>query len=80
MGIASGDFDLDGDEDLFVTNIVGETFVLYVNDGRGNFDDARARGRAGGADARRRPASAPTGSTTTTTDGSICSSRTARST
>ena len=27
MGIASGDFDLDGDEDLFVTNIVGETFV-----------------------------------------------------
>ena len=26
MGIASGDFDCDGDEDLFVTNIVGETF------------------------------------------------------
>jgi len=43
MGIASGDFDLDGDEDLFVTNIVAETSVLYVNDGRGNFDDARAR-------------------------------------
>ena len=43
MGIASGDFDVDGDEDLFVTNIVGETFVLYVNDGRGSFDDARAR-------------------------------------
>jgi hypothetical protein len=43
MGIASGDFDLDGDEDLFVTNIIGETSVLYVNDGRGTFDDARAR-------------------------------------
>ena len=43
MGIASGDFDLDGDEDLFVTNIVGETSVLYVNDGRGNFEDARVR-------------------------------------
>ena len=43
MGIASGDFDADGDEDLFVTNIVGETFVLYLNDGRGSFDDARAR-------------------------------------
>jgi hypothetical protein len=43
MGIASGDFDLDGDEDLFVTNIVGETFALYVNDGRGAFEDARAR-------------------------------------
>jgi enediyne biosynthesis protein E4 len=43
MGIASGDFDLDGDEDLFVTNIVGETSVLYVNDGHGTFEDARAR-------------------------------------
>ncbi len=43
MGIASGDFDLDGDEDLFVTNIVRETSVLYVNDGHGNFDDARVK-------------------------------------
>jgi hypothetical protein len=43
MGIASGDFDNDGDEDLFVTNIIGETFVLYVNDGHGDFEDARAR-------------------------------------
>jgi hypothetical protein len=41
MGIASGDFDGDGDEDLFVTNIIGETFVLYRNDGHGNFEDAR---------------------------------------
>ena len=41
MGIASGDFDADGDEDLFVTNLVGETFVLYKNDGKGTFDDAR---------------------------------------
>jgi hypothetical protein len=43
MGIASGDFDADGDEDLFITNIVGETFALYVNDGRGNFDDSRVK-------------------------------------
>jgi enediyne biosynthesis protein E4 len=43
MGIASGDFDADGDEDLFVTNIVGETFVLYANDGHGAFEDARVR-------------------------------------
>ena len=50
MGIASGDFDRDGDEDLFVTNIVGETFALYVNDGHGNFEDARVASRAGGAD------------------------------
>ena len=43
MGIASGDFDGDGHEDLFVTNIAGETFALYVNDGKGNFEDARVR-------------------------------------
>ncbi len=41
MGIASGDFDGDGDEDIFVTNIAGETFVLYKNDGHGNFEDVR---------------------------------------
>src|SRR5439155_9125767 len=43
MGIASGDVDLDGDEDLFVTNIVGEASVLYINDGHGNFEDARTK-------------------------------------
>ena len=44
MGIASGDYDLDGDEDLFVTNLVGETFALYQNDGKGNFVDVRTAG------------------------------------
>jgi hypothetical protein len=43
MGIASGDYDEDGDEDLFVTNIIGETYALYSNDGKGNFDDTRTR-------------------------------------
>ena len=43
MGIASGDFDADGDEDLFVTNIIGETFAFYLNDGKAGFDDARVR-------------------------------------
>jgi hypothetical protein len=42
MGIASGDYDRDGDDDLVVTNIVGETFVLYENDGTGSFEDRRA--------------------------------------
>jgi hypothetical protein len=41
MGIASGDFDADSDEDLFITNIAGETFVLYANDGTAGFDDVR---------------------------------------
>jgi enediyne biosynthesis protein E4 len=41
MGIASGDFDQDGDEDIFITNIIGETFAFYENDGRGNFEDVR---------------------------------------
>jgi hypothetical protein len=41
MGIASGDYDADGDEDLVVTNIRSETFVLYENDGTGGFEDRR---------------------------------------
>jgi hypothetical protein len=43
MGIASGDYDNDGDEDLFATNLIGESDVLYVNDGHANFEDVRAR-------------------------------------
>ena len=42
MGIASGDPDADGDDDLVVTNIAGEASVLYVNDGRSGFEDRRA--------------------------------------
>jgi len=40
MGVASGDFDNDGDEDIFKTNLTHEGCNLYVNDGRGNFYDA----------------------------------------
>jgi hypothetical protein len=39
MGVAAGDFDDDGDEDLFVTNLVREGSVLFSNDGRGRFQD-----------------------------------------
>jgi hypothetical protein len=41
MGIASGDYDGDGHEDLLVTNLARETFALYVNDGHANFEDRR---------------------------------------
>ena len=40
MGVAAGDYDGDGDIDLYVTN-VGPN-VLYRNDGGGNFEDVSA--------------------------------------
>ncbi len=43
MGVATGDPDGDGDLDLFVTRLWGETNVLFVNDGNGRFTDGTAR-------------------------------------
>jgi hypothetical protein len=42
MGVDAADFDGDGDDDLFLTNLTGETNTLYVNDGRGVFRDTTA--------------------------------------
>jgi hypothetical protein len=40
MGVAAGDFDNDGDQDLFVTNLEGPS--LYANHGDGTFTDITA--------------------------------------
>jgi hypothetical protein len=39
MGIAVGDFNLDGNEDIFVTHLMGEGNTLFVNTGKGFFED-----------------------------------------
>jgi len=47
MGVALGDFDLDGNLDVFKTNFSDDTNVLYRNDGKGNFDDVTIRSGLG---------------------------------
>ncbi len=47
MGVTAGDFDGDGDEDLFMTHLVAESNTLYINDGRGGFFDATDQARLG---------------------------------
>ena len=42
MGVDAGDFDNDGDEDLFVTELTGQGSTLYVNDGGGLFRERSA--------------------------------------
>jgi hypothetical protein len=39
MGIAAGDADGDGDEDIYVTNLPREGSTLYVNQGQARFQD-----------------------------------------
>jgi enediyne biosynthesis protein E4 len=39
MGIDAGDIDGDGDEDLFVTNLDNESNTMYLNVGKGLFED-----------------------------------------
>ncbi len=39
MGVDVGDFDNDGDDDIFISHLSRETNTLYVNDGSGGFSD-----------------------------------------
>ena len=45
MGVAAGDYDGDGDEDLFLTHMNLETHTLYRNLDQGLFKDATRRSR-----------------------------------
>jgi enediyne biosynthesis protein E4 len=47
MGIGVGDYDLDGNLDIFKTHFSDDTNVLYRNDGKGNFDDVTTRAGIG---------------------------------
>ena len=47
MGVDAGDVDGDGDEDLFMTHLIGETNTLYINDGQGQFEDGSLRFSSG---------------------------------
>ena len=49
MGVDAGDFDNDGDEDLFMTHLMREGNNLYVNDGAGRFADRSAPTGLGGS-------------------------------
>jgi hypothetical protein len=49
MGVDAGDFDDDGDEDLFITELTSEGSNLFVNDGSGVFDDRSSPSGLGSA-------------------------------
>jgi hypothetical protein len=47
MGVAVGDYDLDGNLDIFKTHFSDDTNVLYRNDGKGYFNDYTIRAGIG---------------------------------
>ena len=47
MGVGVGDYDLDGDLDIFKTHFADDTNVLYRNDGDGNFSDVTVQAGLG---------------------------------
>ena len=67
MGVDAGDFDDDGDFDIVLAHIAGETNTLYVNDGGAIFSRPHRGERHRRTPASPSPPSAPAGSTTTAT-------------
>ena len=45
MGMALGDFDVDGDDDVFFTHLMSETNTLYKNNANGSFQDITNRSK-----------------------------------
>src|ERR1017187_4170087 len=39
MGVGVGDYNLDGNLDIFKTHFADDTNILYRNDGKGSFED-----------------------------------------
>ena len=70
MGVAIGDYDNDGRDDVYITALEGDR--LFHNEGNGKFRDVTRHP----ASTMPTSAPAPPGSTTTATASSICSSPT----
>ena len=47
MGVGIGDYDLDGHLDIFKTHFMDDTYALYHNDGKGNFEDRTLQAKLG---------------------------------
>jgi hypothetical protein len=47
MGVGIGDYNLDGNLDIFKTHFADDTDVLYQNDGKANFEDVTIRAGLG---------------------------------
>jgi hypothetical protein len=47
MGVGIGDYNLDGNLDIFKTHFADDTNILYRNDGKGNFEDVTIRAGLG---------------------------------